>query len=239
MATAKSKKDILQIDNPRSMYSLSPKEVRRELRKIPIAILALPEEELVRTVRPNPTMRILKLRFWDEYRRVQEQNEGPDPDGIDITRVCESILNPAFFVQKMMSSYHVSSWLLLPPKSYEVAMEETLAMGVQRIREIFEIPIRIEKHERDEEGNIISTKVEYDLKAANLILRAYNQVESRMKGGIVQRHQIAASTVTHQEFREVREAKSVEEIEARLKELESSDNSAAIDIKTSPIKEKF
>lgn len=210
---------IFQSNNKRSLYSLCPKEIQTALQKIPRAILILDELQLEEEIVPTPTMRLLRHRFWIEYHRIQENAE---IFGIDIAAVCESICNPAFFIDKVFHSPHVSAWMVLPPKSYEDAMEETLNMGILRVREIFEIPIVTHEHERDANGEITSTKTKYDSKAANLILRAYSQIDQRVKGGFVQRHQIQTANVTNQ-LKNAKQEMSMEQIEAKLKELEPAD----------------
>ncbi len=115
-------------------------------------------------------------------------------------------------------------------------MEEALAMGIARIREIFEIPIVQHEHVRNKEGEIVETKTKYDTKAANLILRAYAQVDQRIKGGFVQRHQIQTAHVSNQ-LKEAKSARSLEEIDEKLKLLESQDKMLNVPVyKEHPVK---
>ena len=90
-------------------------------------------------------------------------------------------------------------------------MEEALAYGIERLREILELPMF------DKKGRV-------DGKAAELILKTVALLDQRVKGSVVQRAEVRSLNVNMNSAASSLEQKqlmgNVEEMEARMKFLE-------------------
>lgn len=209
--------DHLQKKNPRSLYRLCPKELHKSMRDVPRVLFLEDEVSLEKTIHPTSTMRLLRYKFWDEYMRIQHDNT---IEKLDINAICRGICNPAFFKETVFKSRHVTAWMMTPPKSYEDAMEETLILGVGRLRELMAIPLYKIKTIIDKKTGKEIEEKELDHRAANLILKAYYLADQRAKGGFVQRTaNLHANLERNTNIKPAMESMSMKQIEERLKQL--------------------
>lgn len=221
-------KDPLKKKDKRSLYNLCPKDIQKAMASLPQSILLMDEKELANNINATPTMRVLRVNFWQEYTRVQQS----DIPKIDLNKVCDGICNPLFLVEKVFSTHHLTAWMITPPASYNAAMEETLRMGVLRFREIFEMPMMkpvMVKGAQAVDSNG-KPKMEPDTKMINIMLRAFAIVDQRMQGGIVQRHQIDSHHKVTRDITPELESMSMEQIDSRIAELNEKDKIVAIDV---------
>lgn len=211
--------DYLQRKNHRSLYYLSPGGVKNSMRAVPRALLYQDEIVLQKEVAPTPTMKLLRFRYWEEYLRASEMEEITK---IDVDRICEGICNPHFFEEKVFKSHYMTAWMMCPPKRYFDAMEEALAMGVERLREVLELSL----YKLDSEGKRAVDKEGHqivDHRSAGLILKAYLMVDQRQKGGFLQKQVSATFSSSVRDIAGVKEDLSMEQIEAKIREIKPSD----------------
>jgi hypothetical protein len=162
---------------------------------------------------PNATDNRLRLKFWNEYDRAQaEQNR------MDMIAVYSGVCSREYFSKRYVQSAEKLAWLMCPPASYEVKMEEALAFGIEQLRDILELP------------NVGATG-KLDVKLMELKAKIVAMMDVRVKGAVVQKVEqknmnLNISTSNDQVAKRAM-AGSMAELEARLKELDKKDRLAA------------
>lgn len=144
--------------------------VRESLPEIAVAS----EDWLRKYLKPDERDERLRLSFWDEYNIV---TAGTYKRRMRLESVLSGICNNTTWEKIYACNDKKLLWVLTPPKSYVQSMNYILHLGTERLSEIMSLPIR------DEEGNV-------DHKAASLILKAFEMVDMRVKGGIIQKMQV-------------------------------------------------
>lgn len=200
---------VSDLDNPRSVINLVSPVVREAMKRVPEEFLSLNDKEL-ENLSPQKaftvTDRRLRTAFWIEYGRAQDSMSSMNMAGI-YGGICS---RPYFYTNIMQDKVRLA-YLLTPPQDYKVAMEEALSYGVDKIREILEMPLYDQNTGRP------------DPKIADVILKAVALIDQRVKGAVVQRHQV------HQLNQNVGapkaqapggEAQTMAEIDRKLAELE-------------------
>jgi len=190
-------------DDPNSMINCAPEWVKRRLRsKGVMELLALSEEELEKKVHPPQTLKRLRIGFWSEYERIFS-NFGRRPyrgteNRIGINRVCNGVCTPQYFMQEVAENDYYLAWVVRPPLDYVVALEEALSYGVDRLREILNMPMFDYKYKSD--GSIVTDKYTDEpvmipnVPVANIILKTVAMLDMRVKGAIPQKiHQVTQS----------------------------------------------
>ena len=163
---------------------------------------------------PTPTDNRLRLKFWDEYDRAQAQL-----DRMQMVAVYTGVCSREYFSQRYLTFPEKVAWLMTPPASYVVKMEEALAFGIEQLRDVLEQPMF------DSKGN-------FNTKLAELKAKIVAMLDLRVKGGVTQRVEQTTKSFNvtlSQSASEVSQAAveaSMVEIEKRLKELEKRDRMA-------------
>lgn len=86
--------------------------------------------------KPTPTDNRLRLAFWLEYDRVCNGFK----DRIEMVNVYAGVCTHAYFENKYLKIPEKVAWLLTPPASYEVVLEEALQFGIEQLRETLSLP---------------------------------------------------------------------------------------------------
>ena len=144
--------------------------VRESLPEIAVAS----EDWLRKYLKPDERDERLRLSFWDEYNLV---TAGTYKRRMRLESILSGICNNNTWEKIYACNDKKLLWVLTPPKSYVQSMNYILHLGTERLSEIMSLPIK------DEEGNV-------DHKAASLILKAFEMVDMRVKGGIIQKMQV-------------------------------------------------
>jgi hypothetical protein len=153
---------------------LSPR-VLEALKDISPEIKSLPLVELEDRLSITPTLRRLKISFWDEYRKTISQ----DLKFISPTSVCAEICSTVFWDVYVVRREEVLAWLFHPPTSFDKKAEEALDYGIDRLREeILKAPLWTE----DRNG-----KMKFDVANASVVLSAVKFLDARVKGSPLQR----------------------------------------------------
>lgn len=237
--------DHLQKANPRSLYNVLPKNIQAKMNQVPMALFHMDDQELEQEVLPTPTMRLLRTKLWTEFHRMVEESI---PGKMQMSEVVKGVCSTQLLVEKAFSSHYATAWMIMPPRSYIDAMEESLAMGVLRLREILELPIQ--QHAKNREGTKILrddqgkpiTKI--DVRVANLIVKVYALLDQRIKGGFTQRHELKATQITGslKDVKEIKDGLTMEETQRRLAELKKLDGAVEIplkDVSSTGVKDEF
>ena len=191
------KTDPYETSSKSSMINMAPPWLQDHMRSANVMeYMELSEEELKKRVRPNLTFKRLRTNFWREYEMLH-RNFGRAPatleKSISIYRICVGICTNEYFASKIATNDLFLSWIIRPPVNYEVAMEESLQHGLDRMREILNFPLYKGKYNKD--GIPVCDKytgeqvLEPDEKIANLLLKTVAFLDLRVKGAIPQKIQ--------------------------------------------------
>jgi len=201
------KTDPYAESNKNSMINMAPPWLQARMRtEGMMKYMELPEEELEKLVKPNLTLKRLRTTFWREYEMLH-RNFGRAPatleNKISIYRICVGICTNEFFANKIAPNDLFLAWIIRPPVNYEVAMEEALQQGLDRMREILNFPLYKRKFNKD--GLPVVDKftgeqiLEPDEKIANIVLKTVAFLDLRVKGAIPQKiHQYSQQQINRQ-----------------------------------------
>ncbi len=208
--------DFWDRSNPRSVVNLMPRHVAECMElaaKNRPELFQMDERQLRRKLSPTPTDNRMRLAFWLEYDRAQ----AAQTRHMNMARIYEGVSSREFFETFYVTKPERVAWLLCHPHSYEVIMSEALAYGVERIREILEMPF-------------IDKKGKIDHRTMEMVLKTVALLDVRVKGATIQRvEQKNLNVHVGTGGKDVTQAllgNSMDEIEARLKYLEKKERAA-------------
>jgi hypothetical protein len=220
--------EVTNRDDPRSIINLVPEVIQTAIEQVPDWLLAMDPRELrdhfrnkakaereerlkqgldgaaTESWQPSFTDDRLRLSFWNEYEASQALKRP-----MQMTRVYAGICSRQYFYDKVITNYLRMAWLLCPPQSYAVSLEEALLFGIDQMRDILTIP------HVDSRGKV-------DPKIAKVKLDIVNMLDQRVKGAVVQKTQalhVHASTDKLKSQAPIKE-EDMAELDRRLKELE-------------------
>jgi hypothetical protein len=213
--------DIFDESNPRSMINLIPPIMAEKVR---VAVGAKPGyfhmderalakhlAKLSRNTRgPNVTDNRLRLKFWDEYDRAQHENTK-----MNMTNVYAGVCSREYFSSCYLASPEKVCWLILPPASYVVKMEEALAFGIEQMRDILDEP------------NFFWDKgrKKVNVKLLELKAKIVHMLDNRVKGAVPQQIEQRSMNVnvSSKDVSQLAMMGTMEEIERRLQTLRAAD----------------
>lgn len=210
----------LDPENPRSVINLLTPGVRAQILS---AIESMPhlfqydEHELYRALgklkaQPSAIDNRLRLAFWSEYNRAQEND-----DHMRGVSIYGGICTHQHFTERYLKRPEKVAWMLCPPTAYETMLEEALQFGVDQLRDILALPLT------DERGKVNTS-------LAALKERIVARLDSRKFGSIVQRSlnvNMSEDKTTDKRLKEALLANNMEEIQKKLRALEKRDRLAS------------
>lgn len=152
--------------------------------------LDMDEIELRNHIKLDPQLNRIRLSFWNEYYKSVDGKRK-----MQVGRVIGGICSVDKFHRLLWNDAKVA-WILTPPADTVVALRETLAFGLDRIREILSLPLyktESVKVGRDE----FEDREVVDEKTANLMLKAVAMVDLRLHGSYVQVQKVEQKTVNY------------------------------------------
>lgn len=199
-------------NDPRSLINIVPSRLSRLISQVPKDWYSLSESEIESLAKPTVNDKRIRMAFWHEYEHAQSQMRNMRISNISLMSNISELA-----IYKNLSSPEKMMYTLTAPVSYSLFLEEASAHGLQRLRDdILTIDIYDEKID-PETGEKIR---KVNASAANLLLKAIAFVDLRKHGGIVQKNLHIHSDTTA--MRSVSShAKSLEDLDARIKELEA------------------
>ena len=214
--------DLFNRAEPRALINLVPGAVADaflETSQKRTDLLGLDEKTLYRTLRqeectPTPTDNRLRLKFWDEYDRAQATQTG-----MDMISVFAGICTKDYFYGRYLKAPEKVAWLLNPPASYTIKMEEALSYGVDQLREILDMPL-------------VNSQGRFDVKLAELKAKIVAMLDVRVKGAVVQKVENTNKNMSlnvqtsDRALAEKLVGASMSDLEKRLKELERRERRA-------------
>lgn len=135
-ATRRFEASICDRANPKSLVNLLPAEYAAKVEKIPDDLLRLSEAEYCHNYPPEPVLTRLKLRLWSEW---QEAAAGPPGTKIRMSDVYGQQCSLDFF-RDVFDEPYLLVWVVLPPATDQMQMEELFFSGLRQIQEILAMP---------------------------------------------------------------------------------------------------
>lgn len=207
----------LSVEERRNVRDMLPPYIKEAIDSIPDELRLMDERELRKHVKPNPSVQALRNSFWVEYARCMDRGA----NWMKVSNVISGICSIEYWAQVVLKSPGLVEWVLRPPISYNRAMEEALYFGVEKIREILELPFQRKSIDPKTGFDMVIV----DTKVAELVLKAFMLIDTRVKGSVVQRSETKTLQVnaSMKEVKQAMEAESMEEIEKKLKDLRKRD----------------
>lgn len=175
LVTEEALNSLYDTDNPDALINRLPDRLvpifHRVKNKLPRTLLS-DEKAVRRYVNPDDRDDRVRLAFWDEYNASTAGNKKMS---------LQCILSGTTAWDTWITAYEPNDkrmcWIFTPPTSYVAQMRHILHRGTERLLEIINLPMV------NDEGKV-------DIKIANLVLRAWQLADMRVKGGVMQKVQI-------------------------------------------------
>lgn len=165
-------KTVFDKTNKMSFVNVFPDRLEAVLHrlrpKLP-KVLCMNEIDLRKQLKPDDRDEKLRLAFWDEYNLATSHGKK-----MSVNAICRGLMSWETWYTVYEPSDRKMMWILNQPVSYAAAMRNVLHKSTQRLMEIVSLPIL------DEKGRP-------DSKVIVNILRAFQLVDMRVKGGIAQK----------------------------------------------------
>lgn len=167
------KVSIFDRSNPRSLINIVWEELRDALNAIETnnpELLDLTERQFEKKISPDPTVCRLRLRFWDEYARAQDRGKRMFKE-----EICRNVCSGDYWVRHISKNLELIAYIIIPPAGYATTMEELLYKGLDRMREVLDLPFR------DEKTNRVDTRLIAE------VVKIVQILDQRVKGAIIQK----------------------------------------------------
>lgn len=205
---------IINEDDPRNLVNLVPPDVSDALKRLVKyrpALFFMEEAKFKKQVKPDALISRLRISFWDEYCRAQDNNAM-----INISAVIRNVCSKDYFYEVVLRNEAKLAWLIYPPKDYMMAMREMLDLGLDEWREILALPIQNKRG-----------KVDYKLLSSKL--KIVQLLDMRVKGAIVQRLQVSQKNLNvNVDAPTLPQDMSIEELEALERKLNAVSEQAGL-----------
>lgn len=130
---------LFDIENPRALGALVPDEMRVQMRLMAESdqghLLGSVEyalrRELIRNNKePTALDNRLRMQFWLEFDRTML---APNFRQMDLTMVTGRLITKEHFYKQYIKDHFKLAWLLCPPLTYAMRIEETICYAIDRI----------------------------------------------------------------------------------------------------------
>lgn len=211
--------DVFQRTNERSAINLVAPRIQAafiDAQKQAPDLFEMDEGDLFKHLRsnglaPNATDNRLRLAFWLEYDKVQQQVQ----KSMQMTNVFGGVCSAHFFYAKYLAVPSRIAWLLCPPVHYLIKMEEALDFGIDRLRDI--LSKNPDDFKKDSDKN----------KFMELQTKIILMLDIRVKGAVVQRIEQKSMNLnistTDTSVARAAVDNSMEKLQRRLKELKTEE----------------
>lgn len=197
----------------KTIYEMVPPYVKTAFDSVPEYLRYLDESKLRKEVRPNSAVCALRNSFWMEYQKVFDKG-----GQFLVSNVIAGICTIEYFSKFVLTNPILVSWIMRPPIHYTKAMEEILSYGLERLRQIMELPF--EESYIDKNG---FEKKKIDSRTAELVLKAIAFVNLQARGSVVQKHELKTlslnANVSEGKLMGIAASLSMKDIDEKLEQL--------------------
>ena len=131
-----------------------------------------PENVLKAICKPDERDIRARLSFWDEYNLATQENRLMDEN-----RFMSGIMTTDVWQRVYLTNRKKLLWILCQPANYTATMRYLLDVGLKRLQEIMEMPL-------------VAKNGKPDIRMISQVLKAFQLVDLRVKGSVLQRMQI-------------------------------------------------
>lgn len=170
-------------DDSRSLIRLAPECVKKAMLELSEEFQQMTEEEVRAAYKKtykqflSATDNQLRISFWLEYERCQAEMLPQ----MAIRNILRGIMPYDSFQGRFLKNHLRVAFLTIPPKSYTVRLNEMLDVGLDRIRDVLDIP-SITTNSKGQQ--VVNTKL------LELQFKITNYIDMRKNGAIAQKLQI-------------------------------------------------
>jgi hypothetical protein len=160
-------------ENPDSLINCTEGALRKCLEMVEQSkearrIIRMNEREL-RELKPSAQDMRLRISFWDEHSRAVESGTT-----MKLSRIFAGIVAGETFEENYLPSPAKMGMLLNTPPVYKTAAQEILNTGLERLRDIIELPL-------------LNSKGQVQAPVVNAILKAVDMLDKRIHGMALQK----------------------------------------------------
>lgn len=191
-----------------SLLGILPIQLEQAFRLVPKTLLEQDEVTLTTLCNPTEQMRMIRTRLWEKFPQYREKQTR-----LTIDTWTNGICYPEYLVNRANDNRFLA-WVMTPLADYDNRITVLLEKGYQKMKEILDTPI------------IDPATGKIDLKSAAMVLSVVKMLDMRKHGGYVQKIE-EKSMQFHASAKDAKEifgseGLSLEQIEARIRELEGS-----------------
>lgn len=167
---------IYDMDNPNSILQMvkHSKPLAQAVLKADQVLMLMDEGSLRTKLAPSAIDNRLRLAFWLEVDKCINSNGAHQ---FSEQLVFAGIVTKEVWQKKYLTNAKKMAWILTPVGNYESSMMEALETGVSQLRKILSAPLF------DDAGKL-------DTKAAKIVVDVFKLLDERVRGTVVQKHQI-------------------------------------------------
>lgn len=178
--------DLILLDetDERALINLVPRKVKDSILEIAQKhpeYLEASEVSLQEELKPSELDDRLRLLFWKEYNRAQDQGVK-----MNMPNIYAPVMSRENFYTRVLVAPKRVAWMIKAPEEYMTSLEASLNHGKNNLDKIMKMNLF------DGSGNI-------DIKKANTFLKAYELLDNRVKGSVIQK---TANLHVHQKVNE-------------------------------------
>lgn len=194
---------VLDSQNPHSLVRMVPEQFAKKVRELPVKFWTADEKQLAQWAKPTEVEAQLRISFWNEYQRAVDQKQS-----MKMGNVYAPVCTKDYFYRVICRVPSKLGYVLAPPQSYSIQMEEMLNLGLGKMREVLMLPVR------DNKGNPNTRLIAEWVKIVALL-------DNRVKGAVTQNFSIRQQSLNVNVNKAASEApRSVEDIDAEMRKLD-------------------
>lgn len=164
---AKTRDGVFDPSNAKSLHQLMPDVFREALEKVPEDIMTLEECKLEKDINPTKTLTRVKHAFWAEYDRCAAIQKP-----MVLMNIYKGVCVKSYFYG-ILTDPKITAWIMKPPPEYWTTLQAAHQEGLERMFEILRAPM--------------FTAGKLDTKVAEVVLKAFQIIDVRVKGVPIQR----------------------------------------------------
>jgi hypothetical protein len=116
--------------NDQAVLNMMPSWFRESAKKIPKRNMRMDFDNLIKQARPNQTEEMLRLTFWEEYKRAIAANE----DKMVLSNIFGGVCDPRVFRDLVEKNPIKLAYLLFPTPALSSSLEDIIQLGTKRMR---------------------------------------------------------------------------------------------------------
>ncbi len=198
-------------DNDKSLVNILPSSVSTCIVTIPQEFLDMEEDELFRKHKLSISDKYLRTSFQLEYRRAMLADVN-----MSISNIVAGICDVGHFNRKIATNNARLAYIIRPPKEVHVMLEMAMMEAAERALEIqTRSPFSIDKE---------TGKEVFDSQLAKVQQKYYADVMDRRRGHVLRQIEMTNTNKNidlNQAMDQLSEPRTVQEIEAKIRELEA------------------